>query len=117
MLPRIQFNKQRMQESAGDGYATATDLAEYLVKKGIPFRKAHEITGKIVLYCLKTKKKNLEELTLKEFHLFSKNIKKDIFFFLTPKGSVKNKLSLGSTSPVEVKRQIKRLKKIINSTK
>jgi argininosuccinate lyase len=114
MLPRIQFNKQRMQECAGDGYATATDLAEYLVKMGIPFRKAHEITGKIVLYCLK-KKKNLEELTLKEFHMFSNRIKKDILFLLAPKESVTNKRSPGSTSPVEVKKQIKRLRKIVNS--
>ena len=113
MLSRIQFNKNRMQECAGDGYATATDLAEYLVRKGIPFRKAHEITGKIVLYCLK-KKKNLEELTLKEFHMFSNSIKKDILLHLTPKESVKNKRSLGSTSPVEVKKQIKRLSKIVN---
>ena len=113
MLSRTQFNKNRMQECAGDGYATATDLAEYLVRKGIPFRKAHEITGKIVLYCLK-KKKNLEELTLKEFHMFSNSIKKDILLHLTPKESVKNKRSLGSTSPVEVKKQIKRLSKIVN---
>jgi len=116
MFPRIQFNIQRMQESAGDGYATATDLAEYLVKKGIPFRKAHEITGKIVLYCSR-KKKSLEEITLKEFHSFSSHIKKDIYCCLTPEGSVKNKRSPGSTSPVEVKRQIKRLIKLINSTK
>ena len=105
-----------MQERSGDGYATATDLAEYLVKKGIPFRKAHEITGKIVLYC-STKKKSLEELALKEFHSFSGFIKKDVYSCLTPEGSVKNKRSPGSTSPVEVKRQIKRLKKIINNTK
>jgi len=116
MFPRLQFNIQRMQESSGDGYATATDLAEYLVKKGIPFRKAHEITGKIVLYCSR-KKKSLEKLALKEFHSFSGLIKKDVYYCLTPEGSVKNKRSHGSTSPVEVKRQIKRLNKIINSTK
>jgi len=114
MLPRIQFNLQRMQESAGDGYATATDLAEYLVKKGIPFRKAHGITGKIVLYCIR-KNKKLDELTLKEFHTFSNLIKKDIYFCLSPWGSVKNKKSPGSTSPLEVNRQIKRLRKIVNS--
>jgi argininosuccinate lyase len=114
LLPRLQFNTQRMQEKAGDGYATATDLAEYLAKKGIPFRKAHEITGKIVLYCSR-KKKSLEELTLKEFHSFSSHIKKDVYCCLTPEGSVKIKKSPGSTSPVEVKRQIKRLRKIVNS--
>jgi argininosuccinate lyase len=114
LVSRLKFNTQRMQDTAGDGYATATDLAEYLVKQGIPFRKAHEITGKIVLYCSR-KKKNLEELTLKEFHLFSRHIKKDVYCLLTPEGSVKNKRSPGSTSPVEVKRQIKRLSTIVNS--
>lgn len=114
MFPLIRFNTQRMQNAAGDAYATATDLAEYLVKKGVPFRKAHEITGKTVLYCIK-KEKKFKELTLKEFKSFSGKIKKDVYSFLTPEGSIKNKLSLGSTSPVEVKRQIKRLRKIINS--
>ncbi len=114
MLPRIQFNVKRMQEGAGNAYATATDLAEYLVKKGIPFRKAHEITGKIVLYCIK-KKRHFEELSLREFNTFSNLIKKDVYFSLTSVGSVKNKQSLGSTSPVEVKRQIKRLRRLINS--
>jgi argininosuccinate lyase len=116
MLPRIQFNIKRIQEGSGDGYATATDLAEYLVKKGMPFRKAHGITGKIVLYCMK-KHKKLDDLTLKEFHAFSNLIKKDVYSCLTPWGSIKNKKSLGSTSPGEVNRQIKRLRKLINSTK
>jgi len=115
MFPRIQFNTKKMQEASGNGYATATDLAEYLVKKGIPFRKAHGITGKAVLYCI-SKKKKLDELTLKEFHGFSSLIKKDIYSFLTPWGSVKNKRSPGGTSPPEVKKQIKRLEKIINIT-
>jgi argininosuccinate lyase len=114
MLPLIQFNIKRIQEGSGDGYATATDLAEYLVKKGMPFRKAHGITGKIVLYCMRTNKK-LDEITLKEFHTFSSLIKKDVYYCLTPEGSVKNKQSLGSTSPVEVNRQIKRLRKIVNT--
>jgi argininosuccinate lyase len=114
MFPRIQFNIENMQASAADGFSTATDLAEYLVKKGVPFRKAHEITGTIVLYCLK-KKKDLGALTLKEFHTFSREIKKDVYSCLSPAGSVKNKKSAGSTSPAEVKKQIKRLNKSVNS--
>jgi len=116
MFPHIQFNIKRIREASGYGYATATDLAEYLVKKGMPFRKAHGITGKIVLYCTRNKRK-LDELTLKEFHAFSNLVKKDVYSCLAPGGSVKNKQSLGSTSPLEVKRQIKRLGKLINSTK
>ncbi|MDH5767597.1 MAG: argininosuccinate lyase [Nitrospirota bacterium] len=114
MFPGIKFNAKRMYETAGDVYSTATDIAEYLVKKGLPFREAHETTGKIVLYCLK-KGKKLEELTLKELNTFSKFIKNNIYSCLKAEESVKNKKSRGGTSPDEVKRQIRRLKKIVNS--
>lgn len=110
MIPSIRFNHDRMYESAKKGYTTATDIAEYLVKKGVPFREAHEITGKIVLYCLQ-RGKDLYELDIKEFKRFSNLIDKDIYHALTPEGSIKNKLSYGSTSRREVKRQIKRLKR------
>jgi argininosuccinate lyase len=114
MLPGIRFNTKKMYETAGDAYSTATDIAEYLVKKGVPFRKAHEITGKIVLYCI-NKKKKLENLTLKELHTFSHIIMKDIYPCLKAEESVRNKKSPGSTSPDEVTKQIKRLRKIVNS--
>ncbi|MBM4139905.1 MAG: argininosuccinate lyase [Nitrospira sp.] len=113
MLPGIKFNAKRMYETAGDAYSTATDIAEYLVKKGLPFRKSHEITGKIVLHCMK-KGKKLEELTLKELNTFSPFIKNDVYSCLKAEESVKNKKSRGSTSPDEVKRQIQRLRKIID---
>ncbi|MBM4136481.1 MAG: argininosuccinate lyase [Nitrospira sp.] len=112
MLPRIKFNLKRMHETAGEGFSTATDIAEYLVTKGVPFRKAHEITGKIVLYCIE-KKKKLEELTLKEFYIFSDLITDDIYSCLKAEESVRHKKSRGSTSPDEIKRQIKRFKKLI----
>jgi len=111
MLPGITFNAKRMYETAGDAYSTATDMAEYLVKRGLPFRKSHEITGKIVLHCMK-KGKKLEELTLKELNTFSPFIRNDIYSCLKAEESVKNKKSRGSTSPDEVKRQIQRLRKI-----
>jgi argininosuccinate lyase len=114
MLPVIRFNIKRMRETAGDAYSTATDIAEYLVKKGMPFRKAHEITGKIVLYCINEKKK-LENLTLKELHTFSHIITKDIYPCLKAEESVIHKKSPGGTSLNEVMKQIKRLRKIVNS--
>ncbi len=114
MLPGIKFNTKRMHETAGDAYSTATDMAEYLVKKGLPFRKAHEITGKIVLYCIKEKKK-FEELTLKELNAFSKLISNDIYLCLSPEESVRRKKSPGSTSLDEVTKQIRRLKKLVGS--
>lgn len=112
MLPRIKFYKERMREACQSGYITATDLAEYLVKKNIPFRNAHEITGKIVLYCIK-KNKMLSELNIDEFKKFSDKINKDIYKILTSEGSIKAKNSYGSTSKESVKEQIKLLRKIL----
>jgi argininosuccinate lyase len=111
MFPGITFNEKRMRATAGDAYSTATDIAEYLVKKGVPFRKAHEITGRIVLYSLKGKKR-LEDLTVKEFHTFSDVISQDIYSYIKPENSIRNKKSQGSTSMLEVKKQIRRLKKL-----
>ncbi len=112
MLPEIKFNREKMKESAEKGFTTATDLAEYLVKKGIPFREAHEITGKIVLYCIE-KGKNLNELSLKEFKKFSNLIENDIYKILNAKGSLEEKKSFGSTSKEMVKKQINLLKKAL----
>jgi argininosuccinate lyase len=116
MMPGITFNANRMRESAGEAYSTATDVADFLVKKGAPFRKAHEITGKIVRYCIQ-KKKGLKDLTLKEMNFFSPLMTKDIYSYLTADDSVKNKKSSGSTSPDEVVKQIKRLRKIVGGRK
>lgn len=110
MLPEIKFNKERMKEACGSGYTTATDIAEYLVKKGVPFRNAHEITGKIVLYCIE-KGKNLNELSIKELKKFSPKIEKDLYAILTPEGSIEAKSSYGSTSKKSVKEQIRMLRK------
>jgi argininosuccinate lyase len=112
MLPAIKFNIKKMHETAEEGYSTATDMAEYLVKKGLPFRKAHEVTGRIVLYCI-GKKKKLDELTLKELNQFSPLISDDIYSVLRPEESVRGKKSAGSTSPEEVRRHIKRLKLLL----
>jgi argininosuccinate lyase len=115
MLPEIRFNTKRMYETAGDAYSTATDVAEYLVKKGLPFRKAHEITGKIVLYCIKERKK-LEDLSINELKKFSPLIEKDIYSHIEVEDSVKAKTSRGGTAPDEVRRQIRRLSKIVDSS-
>lgn len=113
MLPAIEFNTKRMYEAASEGYSTATDIAEYLVKKGMPFRKAHEITGKLVLYCISEKKK-FEELTLEELKKFYPLISDDIYPFMKTEKSVKEKRSTGGTSPDEVKKQIKRLRQMLS---
>ncbi|MDP3260224.1 MAG: argininosuccinate lyase, partial [Thermodesulfovibrionales bacterium] len=106
------FMSERMREAAGRAYSTATDIAEYLVKKGVPFRQAHEITGKIVRYCIKNKKQ-LEEISVTEFRNFSNIISKDICSRLSAEDSVNAKNSRGGTSPSEVRKQIKSLKRLI----
>lgn len=111
MLPGIAFNTERMKTTAGEAFSTATDIAEYLVKKGSPFRKAHTITGRIVLYCI-TEKKGLEDLSLKEMKAFSPLFAGDVFSCLKAEESIKNKKSSGSTSVDEVRKQINRLRKI-----
>ena len=113
MFPGITFNKKRMSATAGEGYSTATDIAEYLVKKGVPFREAHEITGRIVLHCI-NKNIGLNELDLKELKSFSQVISKDIFPCLEPAASVRGRSSYGGTSPSQVIKQIRRYKKILS---
>jgi len=111
MLPRIRFKKEIMGKAAGKAYSTATDIAEYLVKKRVPFREAHEITGRIILYCIKNKKE-LKELSINEFKKFSSAIAKDIYSRIRAEDSIKAKTSRGGTAPSEVRKQIKRLKQL-----
>jgi argininosuccinate lyase len=113
MFPGITFNKKRMSATAGEGYSTATDIAEYLVRKGVPFREAHEITGRIVLHCIQNNI-GLHELDLKELKSFSQVISKDIFPSLEPAASVRERSSYGGTSPSQVIKQIRRYKKILS---
>ncbi len=112
MMKEVKFNTVRLAETAGEGYSTATDIAEYLVRKGVPFREAHEITGRIVLSCI-SRKMPLTGLSLKELTSFSPKISKDIRPLLDPVASVRARTSFGGTSPSEVKRQINHYKKVL----
>ena len=114
MFPGIRFHTGRMYDTAGDAYSTATDLAEYLVQKDVPFRKAHEITGMIVLYCIREQKR-LTDLSMKELKHFSSAISPDVYSRLAPEESVRNRTSLGGTAPTQVAQQIRRLRKIVSS--
>lgn len=113
MLPRIRFNEKRMLEAASKGYSTATDMAEYLVGKGLPFRAAHEVTGKVVAFSI-GRGKWLSDLALKELKKFSPLFEADVMSCLTAVASVNSRDSEGGTSPRQVKRQIKRLKALVN---
>ncbi|WP_420263884.1 argininosuccinate lyase [Candidatus Magnetominusculus dajiuhuensis] len=100
MFKHIKFNKERMRKTAAEGFSLATDLAEYLVTKKMPFREAHEVTGNIVKYCV-DKSMDLHELTIEEFKTFSDLIDNDIYSRLTVEASVKGRKSYGGTGEVE----------------
>ena len=106
LMNKIQFNKKEMLEAVEQSFATATDLANWLVNKlNYPFRQAYQITSKIVDYA-SSKKILLSEITLKEFKKFDKKITNDIFRVLSPINSMQSKSSLGGTSPQIVKKSI-----------
>ncbi len=110
MMKSVRFNPKRFKEDLESGFTTATDVAEYLVKKGIPFRTAHTIVGSIVQECIKTNR-TLKELTLEEYQEYSRVITKDIYSIIDPYKSLMNKQSSGSTSPKEVRRALTYWKK------
>ncbi len=105
MLPHMKVNREVLLEAAQHGYATATDLADYLVQKKVPFRDAHEVVGKTVKYAIDQNKK-LDELRLEELQKFSPSISEDVFVILSVEGSVASKNTYGGTAPARVKEQI-----------
>jgi argininosuccinate lyase len=111
-LENLKLNENTAKNSAKKGYSTATDFADYLVKKQMPFRDAHEIVGKAVAHAV-SKKLDLDELSMKDFKSFSLLIEEDIFDFLNVEGSVNSKQTSGGTSYDQVKIQIRKAKNII----
>lgn len=102
MVPNIVARKDDMREAAMRGFSTATDLADYLVRKGIAFRDAHEIVGKSVAYGIQSGK-DLSEMTLEELQQFSNEITADVFDVLTLEGSVAARNHIGGTAPEQVR--------------
>tara|TARA_R110001592_G_scaffold1874_4_gene11370 strand:+ start:14224 stop:15624 length:1401 start_codon:yes stop_codon:yes gene_type:complete len=101
MVPAITVNRDVTREAAMRGFSTATDLADYLVRKGLPFRDAHEVVGKSVAYGI-AENKDLSEMTLDELHTFSTDIDADVFDVLTLEGSVNARDHIGGTAPKQV---------------
>lgn len=102
MMPALQVKKDNMREAARRGFSTATDLADYLVKKGMPFRDSHEVVGKAVGYGV-AQQKDLAEMSLQELKQFSDIISDDVFEVLTLEGSVNARNHLGGTAPDQVR--------------
>jgi len=112
LLDHTTFKKENMYNAAASGYTTATDLADYLVEKGLSFRDAHNQVGRIVGYAIK-KNKELYELSFEEIKSFSVQAEPDIFERITIENSLKNRRSSGGTSPDGVKKAIEIARKTL----
>ena len=109
MISTMEVKTENMEHAAKYGYMNATDAADYLVKKGIPFRDCHEIIGKIVLYCI-GKGIAIEDMTMEEFKGFSDKFDDDIYEAISIRSCIKAKKSEGSTSFDSVAKQLKQVK-------
>lgn len=107
MIREMQVNAEPMRVAAARGFSTATDVADYCVRKGIPFRQAHEIVGKTVRYCIENKK-DIPELSLEEFKSFSESIENDIYDFVTLEASVNARRATGGTAREAVEKELLR---------
>ena len=116
LILSLKLNRERMLSAAKQGYLNATDVADYLVRKGVPFRKAHKLIRGIVLYSM-NRGKRLEELSLSELRAFSPLFSKDFFSVIDIKSCVELRQSPGGTAPEEVKKQIKNQKSKIKNQK
>jgi argininosuccinate lyase len=110
VLHNTQFNTKHLEEELRTDFMTALDISDYLVGKGIPFREAHAITGKIVAYCIEHKM-YFGNLDLDTIRLFSPVFKEDVFEYILPHISSQRKKSAGAASPAEVKKQLAAWKK------
>ncbi|MFI2810883.1 argininosuccinate lyase [Microbulbifer sp. YPW16] len=112
MVPALEAKKENMLAAAAQGFSTATDLADYLVRKGVAFRDAHEIVGQSVSFAIE-QGADLAELSLQQLQQFSADIGEDVFEVLTLEGSVAARDHIGGTAPAQVRAACARAKKLI----
>ncbi len=112
MVPAIEPKREFMREAARRGFSTATDLADYLVRQGLPFRDCHEIVGLAVRYGVE-QNKDLAEMSLDELRRFSDKIHDDVFEVLTLEGSVNARNHIGGTAPDQVRAAVKRGRELL----
>ncbi len=115
MVPHLVFKRENLAAAVNKGYATATDLADYLVSKGVAFRDAHEIVGKAVRLAI-DEQKELSQLSKEQFRSLSTFIDDDVFAVLASQGSVESKKVVGGTSPGQVRMQIQRAHELLRPT-
>lgn len=116
LLLKSTFNTEQMREALTGDFSTATDLADYLVQKGVPFREAHRIIGQLVLH-LSEKRKGLENATLDELRLFSEKFDADALKILRPEKSVERRKELAGTKKSSVQKQLKGAESEMEQTK
>ncbi|NLG85624.1 MAG: argininosuccinate lyase [Firmicutes bacterium] len=114
MIATLKVNEDRMRQATRGDFSTATDLADYLAKRGLPFRQAHAVVGRLVQFCL-DQDKILEELTLEELQQASPLFDSDALTVLTPEAAVAARISYGGTAPQQVKQQLAQVRKTLGS--
>ena len=114
MVPQMVVNRDKMHSAANRGYSTATDLADYLVSKNVPFRDAHEVVGKVVSFALE-KDLGLAQLDLADLEKFSPAIERDVYKILTLEGSVNARNHVGGTAPDQVILAAKRALQLLDT--
>ncbi len=114
MVPAIEAKADNMFEAARKGFSTATDLADYLVRRGVAFRDAHEIVGQSVAHGLR-EGKDLSEMSLEELQGFSSAIDEDVFEVLTLEGSVAARQHIGGTAPDQVRAAAQRAREALTA--
>lgn len=112
MLSTARFNVENMRKAASEGFLTATDLAEHLVRQGVPFRRAHEQVGKLVAWCIENGK-SLTELTIEQIRRFAPDATETATAEITLEASVARRNCYGGTAPSEVRRQIEEARRIL----
>lgn len=101
VLRNVELNEEKMRAAASQGMMNATELADYLVRKGVPFREAHETVGRIVIKALE-RGVELNDLPLDELRSFSNEIESDVFEVLTLENTIASKSIIGGTAPAQV---------------
>lgn len=114
MIPALEVQRDALKDAAIRGFSTATDLADYLVRKGLPFRDAHEVVGQAVALGVKTQR-DLSEMSLDELKSFHASIESDVFDVLTVEGSVEARDHFGGTAPAQVHAAIDRARARLQS--
>jgi argininosuccinate lyase len=114
MTSKLRFNRQRMREAATAGFTLATEMADYLAAKGLPFREAHEVVGRIVRHCIE-RNRRIEELGVEELRQFSPSFGPDVKAWLDPAAAIERRQVFGGTAVQNVLQQIRELKAQLRS--